>query len=196
EAAGERGTAALAYAALGAHAHELQRSLDADQAWQGALRNLDPGTVPYARALLGRARARYRLQRQHEARRDLEGAVELARAAGERELEVEALLDLSTVLDHAERFDESAAAAAAARDRLASLAAPPRALELDVELAEARAAYRRDELAGAVPRLRAVIEGAGRLERWETVTIAWLLLAPSLARLQDLDAAEVAFAEL
>jgi eukaryotic-like serine/threonine-protein kinase len=196
EAAGDRAAAAEAYAALGAHAHELHRSLDADQAWQGAVRNLDPGTVPYARALLGRARARYRLQRQHEARADLEEVIGIARAGGEPELEIEALLELATALDLSERYDESIAIAEEARQRLAALAARPRALEIDVELAGARGNFRRDELAAAVPRLRAVIAGARALGRWETVTIAGLLLAPSLARLQQLEAAEAVFAEM
>ncbi len=196
EAAGERATAAVAYATLGAHAHALGRSLDADQAWQGALRNLDAGTVLRARALLGRARARYRLQRQHDARGDLEEVIGIARAAGEHELEIEAMLELATVLDHSERWDESAAVAEQVRQRLAALPAPPRALELDAELAAARADFRRGDLPRAVPRLREVIAGARAIERWETMTIAGLLLAPSLEQLQDLAAAEVAFAEL
>lgn len=196
EAVGEREIAARAYAAIGARAHEAQRLLDADQAWQGALRNLTAGTAPYARALLGRARARYRQQRQHDARRDLEQVIATARALGEPELEVEALLDLSVTLDLSERFEESAAAAEEAHAQLAALPARPPALEVDVELSRSRALYRRDELAAAVPRLRDVIARAREIQRWETVTIAGLLLAPSLVRLAELDAAEAAFADL
>ncbi len=196
EAVGERAVAAEAYAALGAHAHQQHRSLDADQAWQGALRNLDPGTVPHARALLGRARARYRLQRQHEARADLEEVIGVARARGEAELEIEAMLELATVLDWSERFDESSAITDQARQRLAALPARPRALEVDVELAAARTVFRRGEPGQAAPRLRAVIAEARELGRWETVTIAGMLLALSLVQTDELDAAEAAFAEM
>jgi len=196
EAAGDRAAAAEAYAALGAHAHEQHRSLDADQAWQGAVRNLDPGTVPHARALLGRARARYRLQRQHEAKADLEEVIGIARERGEPELEIEAMLELAIALDLSERFDESSAIAEQARQRLDAWPARPRALEVDVELAGARVVFRQGEPAQAVPRLRAVVAAARELERWETLTIAGMLLALSLVQVNELDAAEAAFAEM
>ncbi|HEY0192429.1 MAG TPA: protein kinase, partial [Kofleriaceae bacterium] len=61
EAVGELRIAARAFATLGEHAHLAHRILDADQAWQGAVRNLDAADAERGRALLGRARARYRL---------------------------------------------------------------------------------------------------------------------------------------
>jgi tetratricopeptide (TPR) repeat protein len=106
------------------------------------------------------------------------------------------MLELAITLDLSERFDQSAAIAEQARRRLTALPEKPRALEIDLELAEARTYFRRNEPGRAVPRLRAVIAGARELGRWETVTIAGLLLGVSLVPLQELDDAEVAFAEL
>ncbi len=160
EAVGDRATAAAAYATLGDHAQREHRVLDADQAWQGALRNLDPGDVERGRALVGRARARYQLQRVNEALRDLEETVAIAQHAADPELEIEALLEQATAFDWTQDFERSTAAAARARalferdrDRHARFA-------IAVEFAAARAAFRAGELAFAETLLRAVLAGA------------------------------------
>jgi hypothetical protein len=196
EAVGARDAAAAAYAVLGRHAHDHHRALEADRAWQGAIRNLDPGTVEHTLALLGRARARYRVQRQREARADLELVLHAARELGDAALEVEALLEIATVLDLSDAFDDSAHYAALARARLAADPAAPTALSIDLDLAEARAVFRRDEHAAAAERFPQVIARALASERWETATIALLLHGPALVALGQLDAAEAAFAQL
>ena len=57
EAVGDRAAAAAAFAVLGADAHARHRPLEADQAWQGALRNLDDGDPARGRAARPGARA-------------------------------------------------------------------------------------------------------------------------------------------
>ena len=93
EAVGAAAPAAAAFAKLGELAHREQRALDADSAWSGALRNLGDRNVARAYALLGRARARSRLQRMFDALIDLEEAVAIAAETASVELEVEALLE-------------------------------------------------------------------------------------------------------
>src|SRR4029078_3058369 len=96
-----------AFAKLGESAMHEQRSLDADKAWSGALRNLNDRTVDRTRALLGRARSRSRLPRMYDALADLEDANLLAGELGDLGLQIEVLLEQSTVLDHCEKFEES-----------------------------------------------------------------------------------------
>lgn len=114
EAVGDRAAAAAAFAVLGADAHARHRPLEADQAWQGALRNLDDGDPARGRALLGRARARCKLQRSNEAAADLAEVVALAAAAGDAVLELEAELERALVADWDGRFGDARAATARA----------------------------------------------------------------------------------
>src|SRR5262249_20759469 len=159
-----------AFATLGAHAFEEQRLLDADQAWSGALRHLHvdgtssspaPDRVARAHALLGRARARYRLQRMNDALVDLDEAAAIAAQIGELPLEIEALIEQGTVLDFIEgiagNFERSKQIAARARARLGAAAASYPALAIDLDLADARTLFREQKFADGVPLLRDVI---------------------------------------
>ncbi|MGN6105089.1 MAG: protein kinase domain-containing protein, partial [Kofleriaceae bacterium] len=194
EAVGERRLAAEAFARIGARAHAEHRALDADQAWQGALRNLDARDEARGRALLGRARARYRQQRIRDALADLDEACAIARELADTALEIEALLERSTALDWGDDFEGSAAAAREARARLLDDPAP--ALDVEVELAEARSLWRAQQYAAATPRLRAVQRVAHHAGRRDTEILATLMLAMSLTDTQQLDAAEPEFAHL
>src|SRR5262249_60084005 len=98
EAVGESRVAARAFATLGEHAHRAHRPLDADQAWQGAVRNITTRDLALGRALVGRARARYRLQRVRDALADLEEALAIAVSHGDARLEIEVLLEQATAL--------------------------------------------------------------------------------------------------
>src|SRR6185295_6524037 len=124
EAVGEKRIAAAAFAALGKHAHDQHRSLDADQAWQGAVRNLDERDLERGRALLGRARARYRLQRVREALVDLEETIAIAVEQRDPALEIEALLEKATALDWTDDYAGSSAVVELAHTRVESLASP------------------------------------------------------------------------
>ncbi|HUJ58070.1 MAG TPA: serine/threonine-protein kinase [Kofleriaceae bacterium] len=193
EAAGERRIAADAFARLGARALAAHHPLDADQAWSAALRQLDDRDPARGRALLGRGRARYRMQRMREALIDLEAAIACAADSGEVALEVEAMIEQATALDFCEDFERSREAAATARRRLGLAGEPALALELD--LADARAVYRAGSPACIAP-LRAVYAAARAAGRDETATIAGILLGPMLSEHGEPDEAERVFAEV
>ncbi len=192
EAIGDRRVAAAAFAVLGELAHREHRTLDADQAWQGAVRNLDVPDLERGRALLGRARARYRLQRVRDALLDLDEVLAIAAALGNRTLEIEALIQKATAHDWGDEFDASATAATAARHRLG---AGTDALALDVELAEGRSLFRLQKFDEAAPHLRRVM-GAAHDRDAEVETIAGVLLGPALVELGALDEAETVFADV
>ena len=194
EAVGGTERAAEAFAALGALAEDQHRSLDADHAWSGALRNLGNRDERRARALLGLARARTRLQRLREAVSALEEAVAIAREIAGVGLEVEVLLELGVVLDFMEDFDRSKAEATRARELLVT--APDPGLGIDADLADGRAMFREQRFAEAAPRLRGVLAAARAAHREQTAAIAALLLGPVLSDLHATDEAEVVFGEL
>ena len=196
EAVGELRIAAAAFATLGEHAHRGHRPLDADQAWQGAVRNLDVRDVQRGRALLGRAHARYRLQRVREALSDLDDVLAIARGLGDAVLEIEALLERATALDWSEDYAGSAAIAAHAAARHREVGAAAAAFAPEIALAEARIVYRQARYADAVPLLQTVAALARGAGHAETETIALVMLGPALAELQQLARAEVVFREL
>jgi tetratricopeptide (TPR) repeat protein len=193
EAVGELRTAARAFASLGEHAHRAHRTLDADQAWQGAVRNLDAHDLERGRALLGRARARYRLQRVREALADLDAALAIAAAIGDPTLEVEALLERATALDWTNDYAGSTLTAERAAERAAESQVAQLAPEL--ELARARIVYRQHRFADAVAPLDRVVALARDAGQRETETIALLMLGHALAETRD-PRAEQVFAEL
>jgi eukaryotic-like serine/threonine-protein kinase len=194
EVVGELRIAARAFATLGESAHRAHRPLDADQAWQGAVRNLDVRDLPRGRALLGRARARYRLQRVRDALADLDEALAIAQGLGDPRLEIEVLLEQATALDWGDRFTESTVVAERAAARHRELGDPE--LEPEIALARARSVYRQARFTDAVPLLEEAVALARRGGRAETETIALVMLGPALAEVRELDRAEVVFHEL
>jgi tetratricopeptide (TPR) repeat protein len=191
EDVGERRRAASAFATLGARAHREHRTIDADQAWQGALRNLEERDRERVRALIGRAQARYRLQRVTQALEDLDEARAIAVELGDAALEVEALLERATALDWGDDFPGSAVAATEARARFTTV--PDPALGIEVRLAEARSLFRAQNLAEGVAALAAVHAEAKATERPEAEVIAGLLLSLGLVDLGRYDEAERVF---
>jgi tetratricopeptide (TPR) repeat protein len=194
EAVGELRIAALAFATLGECADRAHRPLDADQAWQGAVRNLDVRDLQRGRALLGRARARYRLQRVRQALADLDEALAIALGLGDTRLEIDALLEQATALDWGDDYAGSAVVAERAVARYHEVGGVE--LVPEIELARARAVYRQARFAEAVLLLEKVIELARQAGHSETETIALVMLGPALAEVKQLDRAEVVFREL
>jgi eukaryotic-like serine/threonine-protein kinase len=194
EAVGELRTAARAFATLGERAHRAHRPLEALQAWQGAVRNLDVRDLPRARALLGRARALYRLQRVRNAIEDLDAALAIVRGLGDPRLEVEVLLEQATALDWSEDWAGSAEVTerAAWRRREAGITE----LRPETALAQARIVVRQARFDEAIAVLDDVVALARSEDRPETETIALVLLGPVLASIQQFARAEVAFREL
>jgi len=193
EAVGEKAIAAAAYAVLGERARAAYHDLEAAQAWERALRNLDAGDALLPHALLGRGRAHYRTQRRIEALADFERVAEIAAATGDGALEVEALLEQATVHDWTGSFEQSRAAAERARARCTTVADAPPRLTLGIDLAHARSLYRSLQLADATSTLYAVAEAARAAEESEIETIARLLLGLVLVDTNALDAAEREF---
>jgi tetratricopeptide (TPR) repeat protein len=197
EAVGDRAAAAAAFMALGERALDEHRLFDVDESFTGALRNLDASDLPRARALLGRARGRYKMQRIRDALADLAEAFEIATGERAVALEVEILLEQATAHDWGDDWKASAELATRAAARLANVPADLREpLELDVALAVGRSAFRNQQFHDAAETLEHVVMRAGELGRYEVETVARLLLAPALVELRRLDDAERVFADL
>ncbi len=200
EAVGDSRTAASAFATLGAHAHQQHRYVDAEADWSGSVRHLTALDADRARALVGRAQARYRLQRMSEALVDLEEASTIAASLDDLPLEMETLIEQGTVLDFIEGIagetERAKALAARARQRLGDAASKHPELAVDLDLADARTLFREQKFAEGAPLLRDVVARARALGRYETATIAALLLGPVLSDLRELDEAERVFAEM
>jgi eukaryotic-like serine/threonine-protein kinase len=194
EVVGELRVAARAFATLGERAHRAHRPLDADQAWQGAVRNMDTRDVERGRALLGRARARYRLQRVRDALADLDEALAIAVQSGDARLEMEVLLEQATALDWSDEYAGSAAVTARAAARYHE--SGDTELGPEIALAQARSMYRHTGAAATAQLMADVVEQAARAGHAETETIARLLLAPALVLDKQLEAGEAAFEEL
>ena len=190
----EHALAARAYRALGERAHREHRHLDADTAWSGAIRHLADRDDERARALLGRAGSRYRLQRVRDALADLDEATALAQKIGDRRLELEAALERATTLDWSFDFEASAREAERCRSLLAGVDDP--ALGIEVDLAEARSLFRAQQFADAEPRLAAVRAAAHAAGRHEAEIIAALLHSTVLVDLGRYAEATVVFDEL
>jgi len=194
EAVGELRVAARAFTTLGERANQEHRTLDALLAWQGAVRNLDVRDQQRARALLGRARALYRLQRVRNALDDLDAALPIAHGLGDARLEIEVLLEQATALDWSEDFAGSAEVAerAIARHRQAGIAE----LQPEIALARVRIMFRQARFAEAIALFDEVVALARSEDRLETETIALLMFGVTLAEAKQFDRAEVVFREL
>jgi tetratricopeptide (TPR) repeat protein len=180
---------------LGELAHKDHRVLDADQAWQGAVRNLDARDAARVQALIGRARARTRLQRLGDALADLEEAATLAAELGDPALELVATLHRATALDIKEEYEEAERAAHSAAALLDRVPDRPD-LRLGVELATGRTLFRAHKWAECADRLRRVLGSARDLGEIEIQKIAGLLLGPALVELAKIDEAERVFSDL
>ncbi|MCX5741586.1 MAG: hypothetical protein NT062_03700, partial [Proteobacteria bacterium] len=188
---------------LGERATRAHHVFDAAQCWELALQNLPAPDVRRATALLGRARARQRLQRLAESLGDLDEALAIADALTDataaRELVVAILLERATTHDLKEDYAAAAASTAGARVRSSSTTDPVIALRL--ALAEGRARFRDGDLAGTSRILQRVIAdahaaSADAYELGDILAVAELLLGPTLVDLGEIDAAAVVFADL
>src|SRR5439155_14744348 len=101
---------------------------------------LDTRDLEGARELLGRARARYRLQRVRDALADLEEALAIAAGFGDHRVEVEVLLEYATALDWSDDYAGSASITERAIARYRE--AGDGELGPDIALARARMIYR------------------------------------------------------
>ncbi|MDC0676723.1 protein kinase domain-containing protein [Sorangium atrum] len=191
-AAGDLAAAAAAHAELADEALARHDVVEAEQRFTAALRlvGLLERDDPEARgrALAGRGRARYRLQRFEESLADLRAARALAEAAGDRGRAGELLLEEATALDWLEDFPASAAIAARAAELCAGLG--DARLDARCLLAGGRSDCRDQRVDEGIPKLERAARGALAVGDHETHVIARLVLVASLSVARRLDEAE------
>lgn len=187
-ACGDDELAAGAFCRLARAAVEDAALLDAELYATSALEHLSGDTRLRAEVLLCRGKVRYHFNRCAEAVEDLIGAAAIAAALGETALQAEALLEQATALDWMWEYGRSAEVAEQAAALVAGLADPR--LDVRLELARGRAAWRADRLIEAAGRLERVIESAAAIGDRDTEVVARLVL-PVVAVLRgELEAAE------
>ncbi|WP_437892866.1 protein kinase domain-containing protein [Sorangium sp. So ce124] len=191
-AAGDLAAAAAAHAELADEALARHDVVEAEQRFTAALRlvGLLERDDPEARgrALAGRGRARYRLQRFEESLADLRAARALAEAAGDRARAAELLLEEATALDWLEDFPASAAIAARAAELCAGLG--DARLDARCLLAGGRSDCRDQRVDEGIPKLERAARGALAVGDHEAHVIARLVLVASLSMARRLDEAE------
>lgn len=197
---GNAPVAARAFAVLGERALAEYHEFDADVAWSGALRHLTEPTVERARALLGRGKARYRMQRIREAVSDLEQAVALSAALGAIRVEVEALLVQALALDFLEGMSDDLdymhGLVIRARDRYREAKARWPDIELDLQVAEVRKMFRQQQYESVIPLLRRLKRRAQAQGYHDTATAAALMLGAALADGNHIAESSQVFADL
>ncbi|WP_437961729.1 protein kinase [Sorangium sp. So ce119] len=188
-AAGDAAAAARAHAALAEEALTRHDVVEAEQRFTAALRLLDGAdAAARGRALAGRGRARYRLQRLDESLVDLRAARALAEAADDRGRAAELLLEEATALDWLEDFPASAAASARAAELCAGLG--DARLHARCLFASGRSDCRAQRVDEGIPKVEQAARDALALGDHEAHVIARSFLVGSLSVAGRLDEAE------
>ncbi|HEY5924961.1 MAG TPA: protein kinase [Kofleriaceae bacterium] len=186
QGAGELALAAVTLVALGDHHRDARRDVEAERAYSAALEFACAGPSQL-RALVGRAKVRYRFQRLADADADLALAEPLAREPG---LLADVKLERATVADWSEQFAHAAALVAAAEPLVVVSGDPVLATRL--QMARGRAAFRTGDLEAARENLTA----AARDGDAETAIIARIMLGAALVASDELDNAELVLDEV
>ncbi|WP_437791965.1 protein kinase domain-containing protein [Sorangium sp. So ce693] len=202
---GAREAAADACLTLADLAFARHRHVEADRHYTAALSFAAAGDARRrARALAGRGKSRYRVDRTREATDDLAAARALAVELGDDASLADVLLEEAAALDWAGEFERSAERVEEARalvDRLGAralvdrLGARARALEGRVLVAEGRSCFRRGRVAEAVELLTRGAASAEAEGDYGTRIVALLLLSPALMWLGELDLSNARFDE-
>ncbi|MCG8422392.1 MAG: protein kinase [Proteobacteria bacterium] len=178
-ACNERKAAADAHLVLGDRAQTKHHNVEADTHYTSALRFLsDDDDTRRLYALAGRAKVRYRMQRNQEALDDLRVAGDLARQANDDEFHANLLLESATVLDWMEQYVESAQLVDRARAIITDLYDP--VLDARLLMARGRSCWRREQFVEAVALLSEAARQAEDLDDHETQILALILLGPAL----------------
>jgi tetratricopeptide (TPR) repeat protein len=188
-AAGAPQTAADAHAELADEARRRHDFVEVEQHETATLELVDDADVTRReRALGGRGKVRYRLQRFEEALIDLRAARALAEARGDVGAGVDLLLEEATVLDWLEDYPSSALAGAQAIERARGLDDP----RLDARglFAAGRAACRTQHMAEGIAAIEEASRCALALGDHENHVIALLTLIGTLTVAGRLDDAE------
>jgi hypothetical protein len=192
-ACGQNAEAAGAYLALGESALQCCDAIAADGHYTQAIACAADHPVRQAVSLLGRGRARTRLDRLPEALVDFDAALVAADQLGDRELAIAIRFAQAIAHDWHDDFAAATACVQSAGELLAATGEPERDPRYLVGVARARC--RQHDWHGAIPLLRRALlslhDSSG-----ETPIIARMLLAPALVLEGQLDEAEAGFVEL
>ena len=195
EAVSETAIAAHAFGVVARHAQTAHRLIEAEQARQGELRNLQTENADRVRALLGLSDVRAHQQRVDAATEDAEAALELAIKLRDSELEIAAELSLSRVFDIGNDYDRSRAFSESAIRHLATSGVTTSLLHREAALSAARSAFRAEAYEEAATQLSALLVEP-TAEAYEIEVVAALLYAPTLTKLGRLAEAETVFADV
>jgi tetratricopeptide (TPR) repeat protein len=190
DALGRDDVAANAYVHLGDDALRAHQPARAERCYSAALARDEVAGELRARALCGRGRARYRLDRANEAVDDLRQA----RDHGDERLSALALLEEATALDWLGEIELSAERTEEARARIESL--DDAALEARLLCARGRSAWRAERIDDAVELLSRSTEAALACNDYDALVVSLLLLGPALVRAGRLDDAEARFTQV
>lgn len=191
--AGDHAAASAAQLALAETADAEFRYADAEQHYTAALDHLEHGDDrARQRALAGRGRTRYAMGRHAASLDDLEAALAIALARGERAEIAELLLEKATLLDWSYALPQAAAAAEQALP-LAEASGDAR-LRARAMMALGRAAWRGERLDEAVALLADAAALARALGDTETRIVALAARGMALLLAERLDESEADFA--
>ncbi|WP_437522245.1 protein kinase [Sorangium sp. So ce726] len=193
---GAREAAADACLTLADLAFARHRHVEADRHYTAALSFAAADDARRrARALTGRGKSRYRVDRTREATDDLVAARALAAELGDDASLADVLLEEAAALDWAGEFDRSTERVDEARALVDRFGARARALEGRVLVAEGRSCFRRGRVAEAVELLTRGAASAEAEGDYGTRIVALLLLSPALMWLGELDLSNARFDE-
>ena len=177
--AGASDMAADAYLVLADRALASHLYVDADHYYTSALSYIESDNHALeVRALGGRGRVRYRIQRIRESRSDLQTAQDHARALGDRALLIDLILEEATALDWAWMMEDAAQRVEAAGELVRE--SDHAKIRCRYYNALARSHYRQERMQEAVDLYNQAIDLAVECGDDETLTIALLLLALAL----------------
>ena len=191
---GANDLAASLYIEIARQCHEDHRHAEADDAYSSALSCLDESRAEWSRALAGRGRARYCLQKFGDAIDDLRRARAAAEKRGDDAEEVALLLCEARILDDCAQWKQSVRAVELALARVRRLDSGE--LVGALHLACGRIQLRRGQYSDAVEMLVSAVRSAAAVGDDEIHTAALLLLAPALVGVDRVDEAGRRFDEV
>lgn len=189
---GQREIAATLYIRAAEQSLHEARYADAEAHFTAAIGQAEDSSHSLMlRALRGRGRARYAIERPQDALADFDDAAQLARDADDEYACADIHLDQAEVLDWLMRVEESARAAQEAAGISARI--DDSRLRGRVQAAEGRSLLRRGDTAEGISRLRAACSTAALCGDRETQIVCYVMLGPALVFADEVAEAEEAF---
>lgn len=193
-ACGEWNVAMDAHLTLGDRDRKAHRHVDADAHYTAALKYVAKDDIlRRLRALIGRAKVRYRVQRTQEALEDLLAADIMADILDEDRVRADLFLERATVFDWMEKYVESAELVDRAEAIIEHVEDP--ALEARLLMARGRSAWRQEQFVEAAALLGDGAQRAAELDDRETQILSLVLQGPALAFSGNTEQARLCFDE-